>query len=715
MPPLSEQQRWFEDPATGEPRFGVPPAADATDRGLSLAAAAEVNAATNVQNNNMVMVGGVQHGGGTASPQGDAALDKAVVRGHFDMDAQGTALFIQAAPTDGSSGAIVPSVPPAVTATQVVAATAAPSLLPEGAALPMAVASLAPAANAGGARVFDLASIAVELGDTTLPWARLDGAESDVSTVLHDERAVWTSLGFNEAPLINLLEAEGVLPFECAADAPRTAREAALAGGSNAYGQKTDAVVAAVISYISVVDAIAPCTDDAHAAPKRRLSLRNSAKDGPLSSRVKRASGASAAGNRAAAASEAEQREKAALAFADLLSLEQQGNMLSFGPGEFEDTPAERRRELILRHLCVFAPATVNGSRRALERLRDWCAAEGRELDGWRCSGGVLSCWVLDEQTRSRSSGGSVPAALRNGLVFAAKHACLPLQVDASVFKSVTVTESPPPKPAVSATWPIVVHLLFLASAAAATDVVRCYAAGFVLCALAALRMRDAQRASIISVADGVFSGRCYDSKHPKRRGRREMRFFAPVTGIGTGAAGDGWADTLAEHVGDRDYIFQKVRAVRGKPLSEACLLDAPARSADVVRFLRFLLTLPPLSMTKEDAAKISGHSLRHFLPTLARLFGLTEEDRCELARWAATQDKTHRRASMPNLYAQEAEAPRVIKIVSRLLEAARTAIGDTQLPPIGGWELIRAVQQEAAQAVAIDAEASSSESEDED
>ena len=87
---------------------------------------------------------------------------------------------------------------------------------------------------------------------------------------------------------------------------------------------------------------------------------------------------------------------------------------------------------------------------------------------------------------------------------------------------------------------------------------------------------------------------------------------------------------------------------------------------------MRFLLTLPPLCMTTEEAARFSRHSLRHMLPTLARAFGLSIEDREELGRWAASQDKATRDQHMPNLYASEAAPQRVIQIVQRLLRSVQ-------------------------------------------
>jgi hypothetical protein len=54
-----------------------------------------------------------------------------------------------------------------------------------------------------------------------------------------------------------------------------------------------------------------------------------------------------------------------------------------------------------------------------------------------------------------------------------------------------------PPKPARATTVAIVRHLLVIALSATAGPVARAYTAGLVLCCVAALRVRDAQRASV--------------------------------------------------------------------------------------------------------------------------------------------------------------------------------------------------------------------------
>ena len=146
--------------------------------------------------------------------------------------------------------------------------------------------------------------------------------------------------------------------------------------------------------------------------------------------------------------------------------------------------------------------------------------------------------------------------------------------------------------------------------------------------------------------------------------------------------------------------------------------LDGPARSADVIKAMRHLLTLPPLSMSPERARCYSGHSLRHMLPTLARLFGLPKEDRDELARWAPTPEARGQRRAMANMYAREAECSRVLgiarRVINSMLERVRSRY--TPLPAEGGWDVFD-LESHAPRAMHLGAgvEASESDSDSDD
>ena len=102
---------------------------------------------------------------------------------------------------------------------------------------------------------------------------------------------------------------------------------------------------------------------------------------------------------------------------------------------EWLRVPEARRRSTLARHLGSYSAGAINGSRLALLRLGRWLEANGfpEQRAAWRCSGGLLACFVQDEQecSRSKTGGLSVPNSLRNGLAFAAHRLKLALDVDA--------------------------------------------------------------------------------------------------------------------------------------------------------------------------------------------------------------------------------------------------------------------------------------------
>lgn len=407
-----------------------------------------------------------------------------------------------------------------------------------------------------------------------------------------------------------------------------------------------------------------------------------------------------------------------------------------FSETEWDRVPAGRRRSILTKNLCSYSAGTLSSCRRALTRLNRWLESNGFSdlCVTWDCSGGILSWFVQDEQekSRSKSGGATVPAALRSGLVFAAKTLMLPLKVDAKSFINVAQLPGRVPTPALATTVRMLYHFVHVA-AHHKTPAVRLYASGFALAAISALRLRDCQRATI-QLRDEYLVGSCFTSKHPKRRQPMVMPFFAPFIAE---PLLSGWWAALPQGSpvfggGGPDFIFPRLSVPRAKNLDhpKVVRIPGPAKSADVIKAMRWILTLPPLSMDAKDARRYSGHSLRHLLPTVARILGFSIEERNEIARWAAAADRPSQRNAMPNVYASEGECDKILGILKRLLARMHEVVllmgGPAQLPSIGGWtQFAAAANRGAATAVAVTedddvdtqvgAEASSSESSDDD
>ena len=367
-----------------------------------------------------------------------------------------------------------------------------------------------------------------------------------------------------------------------------------------------------------------------------------------------------------------------------------------FKDDEWDKVPLDRRQAILSRHLGSYSAGTLSSCRRALTRLGRWLETNGfsKQRVLWECSGGLLSWFVQDEQEKSRSpsGGATVPAALRSGLVFAAKTLMLPLDVDAKAFVNVAQLPGRAPTPALATTIRMLYHFVHIA-VHHERPVVRLYASGFVLAVVSALRLRDCQRATI-QLRDKYLVGSCFTSKHPKRRQPLVMPFFAPLI---PHSLLSGWWAALPQGSpvfggGGPDFIFPRLSVPRGKHLdnNKVVRIPGPAKTADVIKAMRWILTIPPLSMDAATARRYSGHSLRHLLPTVARLLNFTIEERNEIARWAACADRPSQRNAMPNVYASEAECGTIIgileRLVARLYEVVEQMGGPASLPATGGW-----------------------------
>lgn len=382
---------------------------------------------------------------------------------------------------------------------------------------------------------------------------------------------------------------------------------------------------------------------------------------------------------------EAQERRRQAMLLVDGLPVSCSWLMLDLDEHVWRSLSAARKAQLLERHLCTFSAGTLAACRRTLARLGAWLALQGLDeaCDGFLCSGGLLCLFVMDAQQVSRSSGDSVPLALRSALTWGRNHAGLTgLAVYSDAFVNVASPPPKPPKAAVALTMPIFAHLAFVA-VANPSAAVREYAAALVLCCLAALRVRDAQRARLSACSSSMVAGCCFTSKHPKRRSPVPMLFTTSTWDSFSGP----WHASLAPRAraGEVDYLFRAVRRPRGVrrfDLPGVSLLNKPASSADVVAVMRFILTLPPLELTPAEAAQYSGHSMRHWLPTLARVLRVSEEDRAELARWAAQLDASAKKGSLPNRYSQEGAAGRVLEIQSRIFAAVGACLPDGYLRP---------------------------------
>ena len=428
---------------------------------------------------------------------------------------------------------------------------------------------------------------------------------------------------------------------------------------------------------------------------------------------------------------EAEQRTREANLLLALLPDVCHRLMLDFERESWEACPDVRKAEFAMSHLRKFGPGSLAGARRTLVRLKRWLVLNGMpgKASTFQCEAGLLIWFVLDEQraSGSKTGGATVPSSLRTSLEFARVHCAVPVRSNADALGTISSATSRTPVPALSVTIRMLYHFIYMACEGAAPgSVVSVYSSLLVMCCFASLRVKDAQRATLRfapSASGEVVQGECFTSKHPKRRAPQRMPFYLPCM-EDTFGPWSGPTKGLQSALPGRDYLFPAVRKPRSAAVSDARagLVATPARSPEVIEAMRAILMMPPLALDKKEAARISGHSLRHVLPTLARVFGLSVEDRNELGRWAAAVQASLRRSALPNTYSAEAESVRVLDILRNLLARMDARVkklprGAESLPAFGGWDIMAEGDAgDAAAAAELGADAqSSSESESEE
>jgi hypothetical protein len=111
--------------------------------------------------------------------------------------------------------------------------------------------------------------------------------------------------------------------------------------------------------------------------------------------------------------------------------------------------------------------------------------------------GHAVSWFGLDEQRVSRSGGRTVIHGLRSGLDFGRRHLALTgLETDHDAFVNTSALPPKPPTPAKAVTVAVFMHLLWHAQFGG-SPVATLYSLMLVTCCIAALRVRDTQRASM--------------------------------------------------------------------------------------------------------------------------------------------------------------------------------------------------------------------------
>ena len=383
-------------------------------------------------------------------------------------------------------------------------------------------------------------------------------------------------------------------------------------------------------------------------------------------------------------------------------------------PADYEKLKGPRTEELFRVKFDSFSAGSAGGCRRALQRLVAWLQANGlqhliMDRPPWLdVTGGLLSLWLGDEKAASRGGsqgGGSMALSLRSSITWGVAHMGLVgLDVTSNILKSAAAPSVATPKQATAISLRVLQHFRHL-RATHGSAVVRYLAAANEFSVVAALRARDAQRCSLSSLEDvctvrassgepvhllGSLQGDLYRSKHPTKRSATPRSFMVPRR---VGCDADDYASLLVDtreglDGASWDYLYPRTSVPRLHGVGSATWLPGPASSAEVIRRMRGLLRLAPLSLSHEQASAFSGHSARHCLVCFATAVAeatpgrYSSDQLAMIGNWAE---------GMVTLYSSEVLPKKHLELLARILHDVDTVLANAAsrgvvLPVVGGW-----------------------------
>ena len=229
--------------------------------------------------------------------------------------------------------------------------------------------------------------------------------------------------------------------------------------------------------------------------------------------------------------------------------------------------------------------------------------------------------------------------------------------------------------------------------------IVRSYAAGAYILAVASLRQIDGLRSALPTLEHcAIEPGRrvpCFFStasltKGKRRSSMRPMPWWAPAISLDPAITDDealaglqrAWASTPAS----ARSLFPALANKEGKlcSLHDACSFGPGRASASRLgTSLAWLFTWRPLGMSAAESKKVGRdkHGPRHTFPEVSRVYGIPITLRDELGRWKVQGGRLSR---LSNRYSREAERLLQVAIRTRIMVWIRSRLPvprDGQLP----------------------------------
>lgn len=326
------------------------------------------------------------------------------------------------------------------------------------------------------------------------------------------------------------------------------------------------------------------------------------------------------------------------------------------------------------RHLLTCGASSVRAGTAFIREWVAFCARRSIPGYGVPADADLMSVFLaeVDANARRRASGRSkqTGASVQHAMACAARwvtdHAGLPFDVAKLNHVRKASAPSREVEPAWSEMWEpaVLPHLLHVALAASNPGLVRAMAAATYFVCAASMRLVNGLRSGPpIPDGQGVFHGLAALSKGRRRSSMAPQPWSVPSVSpdgsIPDEAVLHGLHSAVSHLPPGCCSMFPQLLDATGREVAlERAVIACPTARASGPQLettVMYLLTLPPLRLSKRDARSVAmrKHGPRHMLPEIARVMGLPVSARHELGHWAGS---TSRLRTMPNRYSRDAE-----------------------------------------------------------
>jgi len=360
---------------------------------------------------------------------------------------------------------------------------------------------------------------------------------------------------------------------------------------------------------------------------------------------------------------------------------------------DYADLPMNLQTEYMdnLASVWIEQPASsLNSYISALNTWKEW--AISRDIS-WKTPAAVTFSSFLRAQ---KIKGPTAAMGIFNRCVWLAKALGMTFPVDSNLCKRISkVPIGHEPEPAIPPKFKVIFALDEIVNSA------NIFAASiawfFLLLTVGAIRFEHAQRTAFVALLAWWVVAKAYRGKRREGGIQRSFLYGTPrfsPTGKDLVAAAIRTRDRTIATTDEDDnmsYLLPDFAPERVKISDVTAFSKGPMKASKALQFMRELLSAPRYGIQSDHLEKLTGHSFRHLLPSLAELAQLQPTERLLIGGW---KDKSpdvdllrgvQKRIAMPDLYSHArplAQARVKIQLVQSMVEAVKATRIKLGRPP---------------------------------